>query len=77
MKHIPVYLQKQLFQPFFRAKTEETSHIEGTGLGLHLVKNVIERHHGQMQFASTHGKGSSFGFQLALTDEIAGTGNNH
>ncbi|MEP7289330.1 MAG: response regulator [Chloroflexota bacterium] len=68
---IPDYLQKQLFQPFFRAKTEETSNIDGTGLGLHLVKNVIERHHGQMQFASTYGEGSSFGFQLALSDEPA------
>lgn len=66
---IPDHLQRQLFQPFFRVKTEETSHIDGTGLGLHLVKSVVERHHGHMQFASKYGEGSTFGFQLALINK--------
>lgn len=61
---IPENQQTRLFQPFFRAKTAETRQIEGTGLGLHLVKNIIERHQGQMHLRSVYGKGSTFGFTL-------------
>ena len=64
---IPDEAQKRLFQPFYRAKTKETIDIDGTGLGLHLVKNIIERHGGEMLFQSVYGKGSSFGFALPLT----------
>ncbi len=63
---IPEAQQDRLFQPFFRAKTAETRAIEGTGLGLHLVKNIIERHGGRMRFHSVYGKGSTFGFELPL-----------
>lgn len=66
---IPESQQERLFQPFFRAKTAETRAIEGTGLGLHLVKNIIERHGGQMRFHSVYGKGSTFGFELPLAEK--------
>lgn len=66
---IPEELQSKLFNPFFRVKTEETRKIEGTGLGLHLVKTIIQRHHGQMRFHSVHGEGSMFGFELPLSRE--------
>lgn len=61
---IPEPLQARLFQPFFRARTAETAQIEGSGLGLHLVKNIVRRHHGEMIFRSTYGEGSTFGFKL-------------
>jgi two-component system sensor histidine kinase/response regulator len=61
---IPEDQQARLFQPFFRAKTNETVKIEGTGLGLHLVKNIVERHHGKMRFHSIYGRGSAFGFEI-------------
>lgn len=63
---IPADQQARLFQPFFRAASEETQDIDGTGLGLHLVKNIITRHDGQMIFESTYGKGSTFGFKLPI-----------
>lgn len=63
---IPDAMQERLFQPFYRAKTVETGAIEGTGLGLHLVKNIIERHNGKMHFTSVYGKGSVFGFTLPV-----------
>lgn len=61
---IPKEMQQNLFKPFFRAKTKETRGIEGTGLGLNLVKSIIERHNGQIHFESNYGKGSTFGFIL-------------
>jgi PAS domain S-box-containing protein len=63
---IPTDQQARLFQPFYRAASEETINIEGTGLGLHLVKNIITRHNGKMIFHSEYGKGSTFGFKLPL-----------
>lgn len=63
---IPEDQQAQLFQPFHRVRTRETRAIDGTGLGLYLVKTIIERHHGEVHFRSTPGKGSLFGFRLPL-----------
>lgn len=59
--------QKRLFQPFYRAQSNETENIEGTGLGLHLVKNIVERHSGRMHFKSVYQEGSTFGFRIAFT----------
>lgn len=63
---IPESMHAKLFQPFFRAKTTETSGIVGTGLGLYLVKGIVERHAGSMVFESDYGSGSTFGFRLPL-----------
>lgn len=63
---IPLEQQAGLFQPFYRATTAKTIDIEGTGLGLHLVKNIIQRYDGEMIFSSVEGEGSTFGFKLPL-----------
>ena len=64
---IPENQQERLFDPFYRAKSSETEDIEGTGLGLHLVKNIIERHKGRMHFNSVYKEGSTFGFRIPFT----------
>jgi signal transduction histidine kinase len=66
---IPGDQQQNLFKPFFRAQTPETVQIDGTGLGLSLVKSIIERHGGSVRFSSQHGQGSTFRFSLPLYDE--------
>lgn len=61
---IPVKAQSKIFSEFYRAKAEGTLHIPGTGLGLSLVKAVIEAHSGAVGFTSVEGEGSTFYFTL-------------
>ncbi len=63
---IPEADQTRLFQAFYRVHTDETYRIAGTGLGLHLVKNIIDRHAGEVVFKSVYQKGSMFGFFLPI-----------
>jgi two-component system OmpR family sensor kinase len=59
----------RIFERFYRAKEPGTEHVGGTGLGLSLVKTVIERHGGQVWFESAPGLGSTFGFWLPVLEE--------
>jgi two-component system sensor histidine kinase NblS len=61
----PEYQQK-IFERFFRVEND-THTIKGTGLGLHLVKIAIEKHHhGKVFVKSRLGEGSVFGFILPI-----------
>lgn len=54
----------KLFQKFSQIKTDDSNHIEGTGLGLTLVKELVELHGGQVSVTSIWQKGSTFKFWL-------------
>ena len=56
--------QTRIFERFYRAREPGTDHIAGTGLGLSLVKTVVDRHGGQVWFRSSPGSGSLFAFSL-------------
>lgn len=58
--------QARLFEPFYRVKTSQTRSIDGTGLGLHLVKSIVERHRGSIFVESQPNVGSLFGFMLPI-----------
>jgi signal transduction histidine kinase len=63
---IPKDRHSKIFQRFYRAKQPGTEHISGTGLGLSMVKSIVERHGGHISFESEEGKGSTFTFWLPL-----------
>lgn len=66
---VPENQQQYLFEPFSRADNETTYNIAGYGLGLNLVKNIIDRHQGEIIFESVYGEGSTFGFRLPRVDD--------
>lgn len=61
----PEFLER-IFLPFERVHNEATSKIEGTGLGMSIVKNLIDRMDGQIRVESRLGEGSLFRITLPL-----------
>ena len=51
---------KKIFTKFFREVSKETSGIKGAGIGLSIVKNIVEAHGGRIEVESEQGIGSSF-----------------
>jgi two-component system phosphate regulon sensor histidine kinase PhoR len=61
---IPAADQPYVFERFYRVETDETSDVGGTGLGLTIVRSVIEKHGGRVWVESRPGSGSVFTFVL-------------
>ncbi len=61
--------QKKLFTEFYRVKTKETAEIPGTGLGLSLVKSVVEAHGGSTWVESEENVGSTFFVELPVVKD--------
>lgn len=63
---IPLTDQKKLFSKFFRASSAIKMETEGSGLGLFIAKNIIEKHGGQISISSKEGKGTKVCFTLPV-----------
>ncbi len=61
---IPEAEQSKLFQRFFRSSTARDAVIPGTGLGLTIVKAIVEAHGGTISFESAAGQGTTFQVEL-------------
>lgn len=61
----PEHLQ-HIFEPFYRVRIPATRRIEGSGLGLSIVKAIVERHGGSVFVESIPDQGSTFGFRLPV-----------
>lgn len=63
---IPLSDQKNIFKKFFRAKNAEIKQTDGTGLGLYIVKSVLDFVGGKVSFSSKEKEGSEFRVGLPL-----------
>ncbi|MFA5995042.1 MAG: ATP-binding protein [Patescibacteria group bacterium] len=59
--------QEKIFVKFYRGKEATSLEPTGSGLGLYIVHNIIEKHHGYIDFVSALGKGSAFNIHLPVT----------
>ncbi|MDX6415237.1 MAG: hypothetical protein QOH23_2647 [Gaiellaceae bacterium] len=66
---IPESEQEQLFERFFRSST--TAHLPGTGLGLVIVKAIVETHGGSITYESAESEGTTFTLSLPRQTQVA------
>jgi len=68
MVGIPDEEKEKIFQPFYQIASGTKP---GTGIGLNLVKSIVEAHHGMVEVESEVGKGSSFIISLPIQNILS------
>ena len=68
---IPEQDLSMIFEEFYRAKNARSMEREGTGLGLPIVRRIVEIYGGQVAVKSQVGKGTTFSFDLAIGEETS------
>jgi len=63
---IPMGQQSKIFTKMFRADNVKAADTHGTGLGLYIVKSIVEESHGKIWFESKENKGTTFYVTLPL-----------
>ncbi|MES2732492.1 MAG: 7TM diverse intracellular signaling domain-containing protein [Bacteroidota bacterium] len=70
---IPADRVNKIFERFYQVDNTQTREQEGTGIGLALIKELVDLHHGHISVSSTLGKGTAFTmhlpFQVVPTDD--------
>ena len=57
---IPLDEQPRIFERFYRARTARDRNVRGSGIGLALVKHIVEAHGGRLAVESAPGQGATF-----------------
>ncbi len=65
--------REAIFDRFFRVENRVHT-LEGTGLGLSIVRNIIDKHHTNVNLVSEVGVGTTFWFDLAVAEESSKPG---
>lgn len=66
---IPPHRLKEIFEPFHQLDGSSTRKVGGTGLGLSLVRQIVEAHGSLLDVNSVEGKGTTFKFPLLAVEE--------
>jgi signal transduction histidine kinase len=68
---IPEEEQRRIFDPFFRGSRAIQNQVHGTGLGLSLVKKIVEAHGGSIHVKSAPMRGTEFILRIPAAPEPA------
>jgi signal transduction histidine kinase len=68
---IPEAERERIFEPFYRGEQTRARRVQGTGLGLSLVKETVERHKGTIEVHSSPADGTRFTVRLPAVPEAA------
>lgn len=71
---IPAAAQGKIFTKLFRADNIRDKEAEGTGLGLYIVKSIVEASGGRISFDSLEGKGTTFRVSMPLSGMLKKVG---
>ncbi len=61
--------QRRIFEKFYRADESISSGIEGSGIGLALCHQIVEKHEGQIRYSRREGGGSCFAIEIPVSSK--------
>ena len=65
--------REKIFSRFYRAGEELSQNVKGSGIGLAIVKQIVEAHRGKITVESNPGKGSKFSVKLPIVNKYEET----
>jgi signal transduction histidine kinase len=68
---IPVHEQREVFNNFVRGADSKERHIKGTGIGLAMVRHIVQAHGGEILLTSEPGQGSRFTMVLHSAEGVS------